>query len=132
MGAVSTYGSRSAKVNYKLSGTVTRWKQDGSKLGVGAAVYAVVRQESGTTQRLVAAKARLAKGGLSIPRLELVAGHMATNLLTNVRNALEGLPVSNVYGWLDSTVALHWTRGSGEFKQLSRRPGCRRSERSQI
>ena len=91
---------------------------DGSKLGVGAAVYAVVRQASGKTQRLVAAKARLAKGGLSIPRLELVAGHMATNLLTNVRNALEGLPISNVYGWLDSTVALHWIRGSGEFKQF--------------
>ena len=91
---------------------------DGSKLGVAAAVYAVVTQESGTTQRLVAAKARLAKGGISIPRLELVAGHMATNLLTNVRNALDGLPISNVYGWLDSTVALHWIRGSGEFKQF--------------
>jgi len=91
---------------------------DGSKLEVGAAVYAVVRQESGTTRCLVAAKARLAKGGLSIPRLELVAGHMATNLLTNVRSTLEGLPVSNVYGWLDSTVALHWIRGNGEFKQF--------------
>jgi len=91
---------------------------DGGKLGVGAAVYAVVRQESGTTQRLVAAKACLAKGGLSIPRLELVAGHMATNLLTNMRSALEGLPVSNVYGWLDSTVALHWIRGNREFKQF--------------
>ena len=91
---------------------------DGSKLGVGATVYAVVTQESGTMQRLVAAKARLAKGGLSIPRFELVAGHMATNLLTNVRNALKGLPISNVYGWLDSTVALHWIRGSGEFKQF--------------
>ena len=81
---------------------------DGSKLRVGAAVYAVVTQGLGTTQRLVAAQESLAKGGLSIPCLELVAGHMATNLLTNVRNALEGLPISNVYGWLDSTVALHW------------------------
>ena len=89
---------------------------DGSKLGVGAAVYAVVTQELGTTQCLVAAKACLAKGGLSIPCLELVAGHMATNLLMNARNALQGLPISNVYGWLDSTVALHW--GSGEFKQF--------------
>ena len=34
----------------------------------------------------------------------------------NARNALQGLPISNVYGWLDSTVALHW--GSGEFKQF--------------
>ena len=91
---------------------------DGSKQGVGAAVYAVVRQQSGTTQRLLAAKARLAKEGLSIPRIELIGGHMAANLVTNVKNALEALPISNVYGWLDSTVTLHWIRGGGEYKQF--------------
>ena len=37
--------------------------------GVGAVVYAVVKQESRITQRLAAAKARLAKQGLTIPRL---------------------------------------------------------------
>ena len=42
-----------------------------SKRGVAAAVY-----DSGTTQGLVAAKARLAKQRLTIPILELVAGHM--------------------------------------------------------
>ena len=46
------------------------------------AVYAVVQQESGVRQGLVAAKVRLAKQGLTIPRLELVSGHMAANLLT--------------------------------------------------
>ena len=91
---------------------------DGSKQSVGAAVYAIVRQQSGTTQRLVAAKARLAKGGLSIPRLELVAAHMGTNLITNVKNALEGLPVSKKYVWLDSTVVLYWISGRGEYKQF--------------
>jgi hypothetical protein len=35
----------------------------------------------GTTQQLVAVKSRLAKKGLTIPRLELVEAHMATNLL---------------------------------------------------
>ena len=54
---------------------------DASKLGVSAAVYAVVEQESGTTQGLVCAKSRLAKQNLTIPRLELVAAHMATNLV---------------------------------------------------
>ena len=43
---------------------------DASKQGVEAAVYAVVWQPSGITQRLVVAKSRLAKQGLSIPRLE--------------------------------------------------------------
>ena len=64
---------------------------------------------------LVTAKARLAKQGLSIPRLELVLGHMATNLITN---ALEGFPVGELNCWLDITVALHWIRGAGDYKQF--------------
>ena len=91
---------------------------DASGRGVAAAVYAVVHQASGTTQGLVAAKARLAKQGLTIPRLELVAGHMAANLTNNVRGALEGFPVSTTVCWLDSTVALHWIRGNGEYRQF--------------
>ena len=62
-----------------------------STLGVGTAVYSIVRQQDGTMQTLVAAKSRLAKRGLTIPRLELVSAHMATNLVTNVRNAWEDL-----------------------------------------
>ena len=91
---------------------------DASGQGLAAAVYAVVQQHSVVTQGLVAAKARLAKEGLTIPRLELVAGHMAANLLTNVRDALIGFPVKSLYAWLDSSVALHWIRGSGEYKQF--------------
>lgn len=78
---------------------------DASGKGVAAAVYAVVFQPSGVSQGLVAAKARLSKQGLTIPRLELVSGHMAVNLITNVKNALEGFPVSQQLCWLDSSVA---------------------------
>ena len=81
-------------------------------------MYAVVKQESGLTQRLVATKARLAKQGLTIPWLELVSAHMTTNLLVNVREALKGFPVTELYGWLDSTVALHWIKGGGQYKQF--------------
>ena len=91
---------------------------DASGQGVSAVVVAVVRQASGTSQGLVTAKSRLAKKNLTIPRLELVSAHMATNLVNNVREALEGFPVKEVFGWLDSTVALHWIRGGGEFKQF--------------
>ena len=98
------------------SGTVLLWRRIGR--GVGTAVYAVVCQPSGTTQRLVAAKARLAKQGLTIPRLELISAHMATNLVVNVHNALNNVPAPNVYGWLDSTVALHWIKGNGQYKQF--------------
>ena len=85
---------------------------------VAAFVYGVVRQASGTNQGLIAARSRLAKQGLTIPRLELVAGHMAVNLVANVRNALDGLPISSTHCWLDSSVALYWIRGQGEYKQF--------------
>ena len=91
---------------------------DASGEGVASAVYAVVRQPSGVSQGLVAAKARLAKQGLTIPCLELMSAHMATNLIRNVQRALEGSPVVVLQGWLDSTVALHWINGGGDFKQF--------------
>lgn len=91
---------------------------DASSKGVSTAVYAITYQPSGSNQGLVATKSRLAKKGLTIPRLELVAGHMSTNLLHNVKESLQGFPIRNVYSWLDSTVALHWIRGQGVYKQF--------------
>ena len=86
--------------------------------GVAAAVYAVVFQPSKVSQGLIAAKARLAKQGLTIPRLELVSGHMAVNLISNVKIALKGFNVSQQHCWLDSSVALHWIGGNGSYKQF--------------
>ena len=91
---------------------------DASGKGVASAVYAVVTQPSGINQGPVAAKARLVKQGLTIPRLELISGHMAVNLIANVAKALEGFPVKQMHCWLDSSVALHWIRGAGEYKQF--------------
>ena len=93
---------------------------DTSGTGTAAAVYAVVHQASSSNQRLLVAKARLEKKGLTIPRLELVSAYMAANLSENVENALQGQPVKSVYGWLDSTVALHWIKGGGgsTYKQF--------------
>ena len=78
---------------------------DTNGTGTVTAVYAVNYQESDTKQGLVAAKARLAKIGPTIPRLELVAAHMAANPVDNVRNALEG-------------CALHSIAGKGNYKQF--------------
>ena len=91
---------------------------DACAKGVAACVYAVIGQASGTSQGLIAARLRLSKQGLTIPRLELVAGHMAVNLVDNVRDALDGLPVRSTHCWLDSSVALYWIRGQGEYKQF--------------
>ena len=49
---------------------------------------------------------------------ELVAAHMAANLVDNVRTALEGYPITSVHGWSDSTVALHWIKGGGSYKHF--------------
>ncbi|XP_044176600.1 uncharacterized protein LOC122959344 [Acropora millepora] len=81
---------------------------DASGVGVAAAAFTVVSQPSRVTQGIVAAKARLAKQGLTVPSLELVAAHMAANLATNIKEALDGYPLVQVYCWSNSTVALHW------------------------
>ena len=74
---------------------------DASGHGMSAVIFAVVTQESGVTQGLVVAKSRLAKQGLTIPRLELISGHMAVNLAMNVRKALEGFPLAaNIQCWI--------------------------------
>ena len=106
------------KYREEVSGIDLHCFGDARGRGVSAAVYAVVSQPSGNSVGLVAAKARLAKQGLTIPRLELVSGHMAMNLILNVKEALEGFPVGEMVCWLDSSVALHWIKGGGNYKQF--------------
>ena len=43
---------------------------------------------------------------------------MAVNLITNVKIALEGFNVTRQLCWLDSSVALHWIRRNGSYKQF--------------
>lgn len=43
---------------------------------------------------------------------------MAVNLVDNIRDALDGLPVRSTHSWLDSSVALYWIRGQGDYKQF--------------
>ena len=50
-----------------------------------------IQQASGTNQGLIAARSMLTRQALTIPRLELVAGHMAVNLVANVSSTLSGL-----------------------------------------
>ena len=107
-----------ALIERRLRGIELHSSGDASANGVAACVYAVVRQVAGINQGLFAARSRLSKQGLTIPRLELVGGHMAVNLITNVREALEGLPLTSMHCWLDSLVALYWIRGQGEHKQF--------------
>lgn len=89
---------------------------DASSQGVPAAAYAVTYQPTGVSQER--AKSRLTKKGLTIRRLKLVSGHMVANLVDNVKEALQGFPVECVHCWLDSSVALHWIKAGGDYKQF--------------
>ena len=91
---------------------------DTSIKGLCTAVYAVVKQGESISQGLLASKSRLAKKGITIPRLELVAAHMSANIMDNTREALSGLPINRTVAWSDSTVALHWIKGDGSYKQF--------------
>lgn len=64
---------------------------DTSANGVAACRSAVVRRVAGINC-----------GSL----VELVAGHMAVSLITIVREAFEGLPLTSIHCWLDSLVAV--------------------------
>ena len=91
---------------------------DASGQGTCAAVYAHVIQPSVSSQGLITSKSRLSKKGVTIPRLELISGHMTANLLENIKEALKHLPIRACYGWLDSAVALYWIQGQGSYKQF--------------
>lgn len=56
------------------------------------------------------------KQGLTNLRPELIAGHMAVNLITNMREGLEGIPITSVHCCLDNSDALYWIRGQGKQK----------------
>ena len=80
---------------------------DASLTGVSAAVYVVAKQADGHSQGLLTSKSRLSKKDTTIPRLELVAAHMAATLLENTKSVLQKYPINRCYGWSDSTVILY-------------------------
>ena len=43
---------------------------------------------------------------------------MAANLVSKVRDALKEFPLEVAYCWLTSSVALHWIKGVGNYKQF--------------
>ena len=58
------------------------------------------------------------KNPLTIPKLELVSAHMASNLIENMKAALKCCNIRSVTGWADSTVVLHWLKRQQLYKQF--------------
>ena len=67
---------------------------DASKDGCCVTIYVVASDGVETTQGLLSSKVRVAKKNLTIPRLELISGHMVANMLDNTRNILKRYPVT--------------------------------------
>ena len=82
-----TYPQALTSVQEPIEGIKLHAFGDASGKGRAASVYAVIKQSSAINQGLVIANARLAKQGLTVPCRELVSGHMAVNLLTNVQRS---------------------------------------------
>ena len=89
---------------------------DASVLGCCPAAYVVVYQPSSVNQGLIASKSRLSKRDMTIPRLELTAAHMATNLAANIKEALPSQNIRSVTCWTDSTVVLQWLKDKRLYK----------------
>ena len=93
---------------------------DASKLAVAACIYIITRYENQEAQQhLIMAKSRIAPEK-PIPRLELIAAHMLSKLIAHVKSKLEGYPIEQVHGWVDSTTVLYWIKGKGTWSQFVR------------
>lgn len=85
---------------------------DASEKAYGACVYLVDKSTLEVSSTLVVSRTKVAPlKRVSLPRLELLAGLVAAELVVLVREALH-LPDDTVYTcWTDSMVALGWIRG---------------------
>ena len=63
-----------------------------TKVACSAVIIALVKQDTGTMQGLLTLKSRISKRNTTIPRLELVAGHLAANMANNFFIAMRTRP----------------------------------------
>ncbi|XP_011859045.1 PREDICTED: uncharacterized protein LOC105556561 [Vollenhovia emeryi] len=101
--------SRNGVVSRELHGFC-----DASEQGYGGVVYMRIVAHDGVTIRLIASKAKVAPlKSITLPRLELCAAVLLSELITYVRRVLGNhLTLDGVYAWSDSMVTLSWIRSA--------------------
>ncbi|XP_037813119.1 uncharacterized protein LOC119604511 [Lucilia sericata] len=82
---------------------------DASTKAYGACIYAVSRIDG--TSSLLCAKSRVAPiKPITLPRLELSAALLSSELLNEVCN-IKNVSPNNIHCWSDSSIALSWIKG---------------------
>ena len=93
---------------------------DASELAISTAIYVITWYSTQEfEQHLLVAKSRIAPK-MTVPRLELVAAHTLSRLMTHVKDALSSYQINEVHGWVDSTTVLHWIEGKGTWNWFVR------------
>ena len=87
---------------------------DASNIACSAATSAVVEGDTAVVKGLLTFKSRISKQNTSIPRLELVSGQTAANMVRNLWRALKHWPIVSTIVWMDSLVALYWITNPGK------------------
>ncbi|XP_018405185.1 PREDICTED: uncharacterized protein LOC108781645 [Cyphomyrmex costatus] len=98
-------GSGDSNSNVELHGFV-----DASERGYAAVVYLRISTAGDVAIRLLAKSKVAPIKPVSLPRLELSAAALLSNLVTHIRNVLS-LSTAPVTRWSDSRVALCWIQG---------------------
>ena len=86
---------------------------DASERAYAAVIYLRMECTDGRTQiALITSKTKVAPiKRLTIPRLELCGAKLLAQLMHHVRIVLD-VPIDRCHAWTDSSVVLHWLRGS--------------------
>lgn len=85
---------------------------DASEKAYAAAIYVRITDDRGQiTTNILTAKTRVAPvKTITLPRLELCAAVLGSNLMRKVIEAMEFLEAS-IFAWTDSTIVLAWLQG---------------------
>lgn len=87
---------------------------DASENAYGACIYIRSSTQERVTSKLLCSKSRVAPlKGITIPRLELCAAVLLSNLMNKVKNVL-AIPIHQIFYWTDSTIVLAWIRATSK------------------
>ena len=92
---------------------------DASEIACSTVSIAVIDRDTDKVMGLLTSKCRIAKRNTSMPRLELIGGHMSANMISNLRRALKGLPVVSITSWMVNTSVLYWIINPGKQRKTS-------------